>query len=110
MNDFRAIWMPYALAKVEDAKGGWIALNRYYKPLGFDSRVHVDYSTVPTTSRIKTIRANTAKALSWSGEGAVDDGRMIFLYNDNCTPNVSEANWRLYEKKLSLLAALKTHS
>lgn len=108
MNDFRAIWMPYVLAKVEDAKGGWIALNRYYKPLGFDSRVHVDYSTVPTTSRIKTIRANTAKALSWSDEGAVDDGRMIFLYNDGCVPTSSKRDWDAYCVKLSTIASLKT--
>lgn len=107
MNDFRVIWMPYALAKVEDTNGGWIALNRHYKPLGFDSRVHVDYSTVPATSRIKTIREGTAKALSWNGTGAVD-GRMIFLYNDSRVPTSSKGDWDAYCAKLSTIATLKT--
>lgn len=110
MNNFRANWLPYVLVKVDDKQGGWIPLNRHYKPLGFDSRVHVDYSTVPSTGRIKAIRSSTAKALSWSGAGAVDDGSMIFLYNDSCTPDTSASNWRRYEEKLSLLASLKTYS
>jgi hypothetical protein len=109
MNNFRANWLPYVLVKVDDNQGGWIPLNRHYKPLGHGSRAHVDYSTVPVTSRIKVIRSSTAKALSWSGAGAVGDGGMIFLYNDSCTPDASASNWRRYEEKLSLLASLKTY-
>lgn len=107
MNDFRATWMPYVLAKVEDDKGGWIALNRHYKPLGLDSRVHADYSAVPLTSRIKLIHESTAKALSWNDTGAVD-GKMIFLYNDSCVPTSSKGNWDAYCIKLSTIASLKT--
>lgn len=108
MNDFRATWMPYALAKVEDDKGGWIALNRHYKPLGFDSRTHANYSTVPLSSRIQTIRESTAKTLSWNGRGIVQRESMIFLYSDCCVPTSSKRDWNSYCEKLSIIASLKT--
>jgi hypothetical protein len=108
MNNFRAIWMPYVIAKVEDDNGGWIALNRHYKPLGLDSRVHVDYSAVPLTSRIKAIRESTVKTLSWNGRGIVQGESMIFLYSDCCVPTSSKRDWNLYCEKLSIIASLKT--
>lgn len=108
MNDFRAIWMPYVLAKVEDDKGGWIALNRHYKPLGMPSKEWVDYSSVPVECRIKSIKPSTARRLSWKQENHDHDASMIFLYNDSCVPAKSKKDWQAYSEKLDILASLKT--
>ena len=110
MNNFRANWLPYALAKVDDEQGGWIPLNRHYKLLGMPSQTWVDYSSVPVECRIKNINPAMAKRLSWKQEGHDASESMIFLYNDGRVPDVSAGNWQCYEEKLSLLASLKTFS
>lgn len=108
MNDFRASWMPYALAKVEDDNGGWIPLNRHYKPLGMSSKEWVDYSSIPVECRIKRINPVTVKRLSWKQEGHDTSESMIFLYNDGCIPTKSKKDWFAYSKKLDIISSLKT--
>lgn len=108
MNDFRGNWMPYALVKIEDDNGGWIPLNRHYKPLGVSSKEWVDYSSVPVECRIKSIKPSTARRLSWKQENHCASESMIFLYNDSCIPTKSKKDWQAYSEKLDILASLKT--
>lgn len=108
MNDFRATWMPYVIAKVEDDKGGWIALNRHYKPLGISSKEWVDYLSIPVECRIKSIKPSTARRLSWKQENHDTSESMIFLYNDSCVPTSSKHDWKSYCEKIAILASLQT--
>jgi hypothetical protein len=108
MNNFRANWLPYALVKIDDEQGGWIPLNRHYKPLGMPSRTWVDYSSVPVECRIKNISSATAKRLSWKQEGHDVNESMIFLYNDRCIPTGSKKDWLAYSAKLDIISSLKT--
>jgi hypothetical protein len=103
--EFCRIWMPYCLAKVEDEHGGWIPLNRFYKPLGHVSGEWVDYCSVPPGSRIKRLLPETAAFLSWNGEGT-KEGRIVFLYNDGSFPVRSSSHWNSYSEKLARLARL----
>ena len=104
---FCRVWMPYCLSKVEDEHGGWIPLNRNYKPLGYSSRDWVDYSSVPLSGRIKKLGQKTAIALSWDGAGISERGT-VFLYNDGSIPTRSSFHWKSYSEKLKRLAALMT--
>jgi hypothetical protein len=106
MTEFRQAWMPYALAKVDDSDGGWIVLNRFYKPLGGSPREHYDYSLVPKESRIACIHRSTAEFLSWKPLDAESEA-IIFLYSDSCVPTGSAADWKTYSDKLEKLSSLK---
>lgn len=103
--EFRSIWLPYCLTKVQDEHGGWIPLNRNYKPLGNSSHDWVDYSSVPPSARIQKLGQKTAIALSWDGTG-IKEGETVFLYNDGSVPTRSSSNWKSYSEKLERLAAL----
>ena len=103
--EFCRVWMPYCLTKVEDEHGGWIPLNRSYKPLGHAPGEWVDYSSVPPECRIKRLSAETAAFLSWDGEG-MREGRIVFLYNDGSFPVRSSSCWNSYSEKLARLARL----
>jgi len=106
MTELRQAWMPYALAKVDDDNGGWIVLNRFYKPLGGSSKKHYDYSAVPIESRIPNIRRDTAEFLSWKPLDEESES-IIFLYCDSCVPTSSVHDWNDYSKKLEKLANLQ---
>lgn len=106
MTELRQTWMPYALTKVDDSDGGWIVLNRFYKPLGGSSRKHCDYSLVPKESRIARIHRSTVEFLSWKPLDEESES-IIFLYDDSCVPTSSAADWKSYSEKLEKLATLK---
>lgn len=102
LKDFQSICLPYCLKKQED--GSYIALNREYKPLGFNQNKHVEYSDYPIATAFKGITKTLAKKVSWEGK---DDLDSIFLYDSSCTPTKSKANMEAYLNRLSLLADLK---
>ncbi len=101
LGDFRSIYMPYCLQKQED--GSYAVLNREYKPVGFNTRQHIEYEDFPVTTKFKGIGPGVAKKLSWNDS---DDTDTIFLYNDGSVPTQSTENMNKYLKKLSILAKL----
>ena len=108
-EEYRRIWLPYCVKKMKDNIGGWIVLNRRYKPLGMSLDKWVIYEEVPKAVRIKriTIQAQ-AKLDHGSRLGAFwlpDD--MIWLYHDGCVPTSSAAHWKAYQTRLFLLSRLK---
>ena len=100
--DLRYIALPYCLKKMP--KGGYIVLNRKYKPIGFDTTEHLTYENFPVTHKIKGLNKKTAKHLSWNGS---DDVECIFLYNDGCVPTRNAEHMKNYLDKLSRLAKYK---
>jgi hypothetical protein len=107
MNDeFRRIHMPYCLRKMNDAVGGWIVLNRYYKPLGQSPRIWVDYEEIAADRRIRRIVYSQMKSLSHDAIQA--ESGMIFLYDDGCIPTRNKTFWNDYQKRLAVLAGMTT--
>lgn len=102
LQDFRAICLPYCL--IRQSNGGYIVLNREYKPLGFNSTNRVDYNDYPITTAFKSLTKKTAVELSWSNSENLDE---IFLYNDATNPLKSKKNMDAYLKKIERLAKLK---
>ena len=46
-EQFRRIWMPYCVYKINDDIGGWIPLNRHYKLIGASGNIWLEYKDVP---------------------------------------------------------------
>jgi len=107
-EQFRRIWMPYCVHKINDDIGGWIPLNRHYKLIGASGNIWVEYEDVPKFQRIKKITLPQQKKLF---HGIANDAlwmpnSKIWLYSDSCVPTSSTTNWHLYQQKLQLLAKL----
>jgi len=102
LGDFRSIYMPYCLEKQDD--GSYAVLNREYKPVGFNTREHIDYKAFPVTTPFKGVGQGVAKKLSYKGS---EDTETIYLYNDGCVPTQSAENMNAYLKRLTILAKLK---
>jgi hypothetical protein len=100
--DFRAICLPYCLQQQSD--GSYVALNREYKPLGFNTTDSINYKDFPVATSYKGIGVALAKKLSWKGDESLEH---IYLYNDGTNPLNSDSDMSIYLKKLSLLAKLK---
>ena len=102
LHDVRSAYLPYCLDKQSD--GSYAVLNRDYKPLGFLTRSHVNYSDYPVCAKIAGLTAATAQKLSWNASPDLD---RIYLYNDGCIPTRSKENMDAYLKRIRILAALK---
>ena len=99
--EVRQIFLPYCLEQLKD--GGYLFLNRRYKPLGVFSDDWVDYESHPSRFRFK-------RALSKLQIGKLDcngrtDAARIYLYNDGCVPTDSPTAWAAYSERMSRLAA-----
>ncbi len=106
-GEFRRIWLPYVIKKMADPVGGWIVLNRGYKPVGYPTEGWVDYEDVPKSVRIKQVTLPQQKKLfHGSGLGSFRPDDMIFLYHDRCIPSSSICNWKAYQERLFLLSRL----
>jgi hypothetical protein len=86
----------------DDAIGGWIVLNRRYKPLGGDCNAQIKLEDAPPSSRVKEITVEQHDLLSYKD---VESHGVIYLYNDGCRP---EDDWDAYAKKLEVLRDLPT--
>lgn len=99
--NFRAIYMPYCLDRLED--GRYVVLNRNYKPLGQNSREQVDYKDFAVNLKITK---SMAKRLSVNGDENMD---RVYLYIEHEHPESDDQYWNSYSDKLKLLAALLTN-
>ena len=107
-EEYRRIWLPYAVKKIDDKIGGWIPLNREYKPLGMPTEGWVEYEDVPKALRIKRITIAQQKVLhQWCEQaGPWRPNDLIWLYHDGSVPTSSVANWKAYQERLFLLSRL----
>jgi hypothetical protein len=94
--------LPYCVQREED--GGYVVLNRDYKPLGFNTKEHLDYGNYPISVRFSRLLAVTAAKISVHGKGDLD---VIYLYDDGTIPTESAANMTAYLKRLAVLNGLK---
>ena len=100
--EFRLVFLPYCLLR--HFSGGYIVLNRFYKPLGFGTSEHLIYESYPIEAKFLRMTKKTAIKLSARG---YDDLAGIFLYDDSCPPTSSVAAMKQYLEKLALLAKLQ---
>ncbi|MDO8999788.1 MAG: hypothetical protein Q7W45_08485 [Bacteroidota bacterium] len=103
LYDFRSIYLPYCLQKQKD--GGYLVLNRNYKPVGFNTQEHIKYEDFPVATKFPGINKKTATLLSIN---ASDDVKEIFLYDDATNPIRNKKNMDSYLEKVERLAKLKT--
>ena len=92
-QDFRWVFLPYALKKLDD--GSYDVLNRSRQSLGkaFDAK-------------IQGIDKALLKRLSWDGKGKPSPDGLYVLYNNAASPLVSISDWLIYCEKLATLAPL----
>ena len=107
-SEFGYQLLPYCLQKMEDNIGGWISLNRNYKPFNHATKDGwAEYEKVPKNARIKRLTLIQMKSLSCKQE--IDKTtQTIYLYSDACYPTLSEQAWRQYSEKLQRLAKYMT--
>lgn len=103
-DKFRRVYLPYSLQRLED--GRWVVLNRNYKPIGMhDTHPHVDYTDYAVRAKIDT---QTLRKLSYSP--LKNDTSQIWLYNDGCIPDGSNAqDTQRYFERLRMLDAIDTY-
>ncbi|WP_157807096.1 hypothetical protein [Algoriphagus formosus] len=118
LSNFFRINMPYGIAQNE--KGEWMAFNREYMPLGYNSTKYkqtpgINYLEQPIYTSYKRITEKfLAELVDEPGQiQRYSDGRIrfVFLYNDGTNPtNQSKDNpmmWERYFDKLKKLSKLQ---
>ena len=112
LNDFFRINLPYGLRKTD--KGEWMAFNREYQPLGFNTLCN-DYRNYPIATKYKKVSETLLEEVAWSEYGIKRNEKNeiieVYLYNDEINPmNQSGSNkkaWESYFDKLKKLSKLK---
>ena len=100
LKDFRAVFLPYCIEKQENDK--YAVLNRYYKPLGFNTKTLIDYKKYPVLVNLK-ITKSILKKLTGTQQTDTDK---IYLYDDKTNPSRSAKNMNIYLEKLKVLAKI----
>lgn len=118
LNNFFRINMPYGIAKND--KGGWMAFNREYRPIGFnilkesenirsgysDLEIHTIYEKISDTKLIQLAGKETSLCRDEKGEIVV-----VFLYDDLTNPinhkTYKAKLWEVYFFKLRLLSTIR---
>ncbi|MDR1223754.1 MAG: hypothetical protein LBL07_12895 [Tannerella sp.] len=112
LSDFFRINLPYGLIRNEN--GEWMAFNREYRPLGFNTTdgtvpglpVYTRYKGL-TDKLIREITGNNRHAVNLDENGEI---KRFWLYNDSTNPmnqgNKQNKYWDIYWKKLQRLASL----
>lgn len=94
--------LPYCLERLSD--GRYLALNRNYKPVGWQGSEWVDYEASPGAFKLREpLTAEDAIDISYCCD---DDLQRIYLYNDGTEPFASAENWDSYSARLERLMKL----
>lgn len=101
-HDIRSTHMPYCL--IRQASGGYVLVNRDYKPLGFTASRFETYANYPIEVSFKKLTPAVAAQLSYKG---APDLERIYLYGDSCTPSGDLDHIRAYLDRLAILMALQ---
>ena len=94
---FYRIHKPYCLEHLGGNR--WVLLNRYYKPLGMDTKKHIDY--LPHAIEIK--QNLPVEKITWNWTGMLDNRGIIYLYNDSCPPWKNKESKTKYKERLQAL-------
>ena len=100
-TEFRRVALPYVLQKQKD--GSYIALNRYYKPIGFRTEKWVEYDEYPIAFHFKHLEAETIRKLSIVERTDGD----IYLYDDGSVPTRKKSYMKAYTERLAILMQLQ---
>lgn len=96
-------FFPYCIQRLKS--GGWIVLNRRYKPLGQPGHAWVDYESHPSAVKFARMSIATARKLSWK---PIPDDKVpetIHLYKGSLTPD--DPGMSEYLERLARLAKIK---
>ena len=98
--------LPYCLKKVDDKIGGWIILNRDYKPLALNQGQgkFIRYEDVPRDARVQVSEDERKKIQI---PNSSNDAETFYLYNDSTHPALSKKHWDRYSQKLLHITKLK---
>lgn len=118
LTDFFRINFPYGITR--NKKGEWIAFNREYMPLGWNSTMHKRtisednvYSEFPIYTRYKGVTEAKLKKLAHEPEAIRldDEGEIVrvFFYNDRTNPQSSPKHWDAYFEKVKILSSFLTN-
>ena len=102
LMNFASICLPYCLHRNE--AGEWIALNREYKPLGFNTNKWIAYEQYPIGVKYKNIKKVREKYQRRKRKP--EDENWIFLYNDFGAPWKSKQNMICYMEDLQRVCEL----
>lgn len=96
-----SVCFPYCLIRRED--GRYVATNRRYKPIGYNTDQWVDYDTLPICHSV-AISPATASRLDHRGRSDLD---RIYLYGGESVPETNPAEMQAYLERLAILGRLK---
>jgi hypothetical protein len=104
-SELRQLILIYCLDRMPD--GSYVALNRRYKPVGFNNGPmdFVKYEDFPVRFKFKrALSARQIAALSYKGD---TNAERIYMYGDGCIPTSSDADWSAYSARLQRLSGYK---
>lgn len=115
LTDFFRINFPYGIKR--NSKDEWIAFNREYMPLGWNSIVNQKsinqndvYGDLPIYTKYQKLTDAKLIKLAWGEDGVKRDEKdkiyMIFLYDDGTNPQSNPEYWSNYFDKIKVLANL----
>lgn len=117
LSDFFRINLPYGLAP--NANGEWMAFNREYMPLGYNSTLYKkqpgrSYFDQPIYTKYKGLTEKFLLSLVDDPDDIKKDEegkiRYVFLYKDSTNPTNGNGKdqtlWNKYFKKLEKLSSL----
>lgn len=113
LNNFFRINMPYGIVRNE--QGEWMAFNREYMPLGYNStklkgNIHKEFGGAPIWTKYKALHEKTLLALAWGDTGYRRDNEgkinQVWFYNDGSNPSATDrkSDWDAYFDKLKRLS------
>lgn len=115
LNNFFRINLPYGLRRT--AKNEWVAFNRLYLPLGFNSEGEKNilednlYEEFPIFTRFNGVTnellSEVAEKISHDADGEI---KAIYLYSDITNPTLDDNYWDLYFEKIKKLSSLSVTS
>ncbi|MDB5227341.1 MAG: hypothetical protein JWN78_1534 [Bacteroidota bacterium] len=115
LNNFFRINLPYGLRRT--SKNEWVAFNRLYLPLGFNSKSEKNileddsYPEFPIFTKFNGVTeellSEVAEKISRDSKGEI---KTIYLYSDITNPTLDEDYWNIYFEKIKILSALNVTS
>jgi len=110
LSDFFRINLPYGMEK--NIEGNWFVFNREYKPLGWNTRDHIDYEDYPIFVKYKGLTEKKLESLACPKENSIrkdDAGKInkVWFYSDGTNPQSYPKYWSDYLDKIKILSKLK---
>ena len=105
LHNFLKINFPYGIELNE--LGKWVAFNREYKPLGWNTNEYVKYEDYPIATKFNGLTENFLIQLGNVKRDDNDKIVKVYLYDDATNPNKGGIYWDNYAEKLKMLSQIK---